>query len=646
VIACWALIDEKKEFPRRSGQQKNQHWEKQNKKKQMAEGPIDWRARYEHEKARADELERLLEQAKDAKRSFLANISHEVRTPLNGIMTVARLLIEDSSNLTVKQKRQAHTILKCSLQLLLCVNDILDYAKLKSGALRVVNEPFTLRTVVNEATQLYGMQAAEKNIRLRAPSATQFSPELAFMGDCRRIRQVLDNLWNNALHYTPADGVISLEVHHDAPQQRVYFTLTDSGPGVQREEGECIFDVFRQSHTAAGNRSGYGSGLGLAIARGLVDQMGGKIWLDTEPTSSRPPHDPHGARFVFYVTLPLCETLETTLQHNSTTLHNRRVLIVDDMMANRLFLGQLAIKWGMLPPQMCSSGEEALFLLTSSSSHERYDIGWIDVHMNDGMGGVELAQEIRAKKITTLPLISLSSIGNEFTERTLFDASLEKPVSEPLLLHHTLALLQKHNRRSSAVLSSPDLSIPPLYSSSSLSPHSAPASLSSTGGSRISKLQTRSLPAMVTRYPLRILIADDDEVSREVLMDVLNTFPATQIEHVKVVNDGEQALHHLLSAQSETNDNDDEDWFGEKNSTNRRLGYDVAILDIVMPHMDGVECLRQLRKRGPSPAVIMLTANVSDQLRTECVALGVTGFLFKPLEISEIFGLLQRIYDR
>lgn len=567
---------------------------------------------------RAYELERgKSRRAREARRAFLATISHEIRTPLNGIMTVAQLMLAATGDdndaggtlSAASLERYVRTILRCGVQLLTCVNDILDYSKLKSDALRIERAPFALLEFVSSLRDQFAPQCTVKGVTLRCEMDACSGDATTVVGDAKRLQQVVGNLFSNALRFSPTGASISIHFRLERRRQgkdddddddddalQLCATVADEGRGVQPEEAERIFHPFAQSNMASAGASpgdvqlgGVGAGLGLAIARRLARAMGGDLWLDTHGQRKA------GASFSLRVPVAAADDVEVLLRAHCETLATRRVLIVDDMLENRLHLASLATRAGMAP-HTCASGEEALLVLRAATPTP-IDIAWVDVHMGASMGGVELAREVRTHEgLRALPLISLSSVGDDYGGESLFCARMEKPVDDAALLRNT-ALALEH--RATATPTAP----------------------------------VADAERLTDRVrPLRVLVADDDATSRQVMFDVLHTCPASLVGAVKIVEDGAQVLRQMdLLAAS------------------RSQQYDVALLDIVMPAMDGLQCARAIRARPlgdmPRPTVIVLTANATDEMRARCAAQesGVDLFLTKPLDVAALVATLERL---
>jgi CheY-like chemotaxis protein len=230
------------------------------------------------------------EAANRAKSLLLANMSHEIRTPMTGVIGYASLLADTS--LTPEQRDYVEGIRSSGEALLALINDILDFSKIEAGRLELESRPFDLRGAVEKAANLLAPRAKEKGLRLavtidpRAPAA--------IAGDVGRLRQILINLLGNAVKFTEA-GEVTLAVTAGGAadgRQRISFVVRDTGPGIAREHQQRIFESFSQVDPSISRKYG-GTGLGLAISKSLAEQMGGAMWVESEPG--------HGAAFHFSI---------------------------------------------------------------------------------------------------------------------------------------------------------------------------------------------------------------------------------------------------------------------------------------------------------------------------------------------------------
>ena len=395
---------------------------------------ISERKRIEHDRVRAQEM---AEQASRAKSEFLANISHEVRTPLNAIMGLTRMLTD--SPLNTEQTEWLALMDSSAHTLLGLLNDILDLSRIEAGKLDIENLRFDLHQMLEQVTAVYAVLARAKSLSVRFDLSSAL-PQWV-MGDSERLRQVMSNLLSNAVKFTPEGGLIEVRATALAPagdtQQRLQVQVRDNGVGIAQHLQATIFDAFTQADASTARSHG-GSGLGLAICAHLARLMGGDIALQSAP----------GAGSIFTVTLPLREipTLERSPQSAPAELLELAqagpryvglvVLLAEDHPVNELMMRQLLLRLGCTV-RVARGGVHAV---------AQWEQGGIDMVLMDvqmpGMSGLQATQEIRdieaRRKMPRTPIVAVTANAMPGDREACLAAGMDgytaKPVSPQALI--------------------------------------------------------------------------------------------------------------------------------------------------------------------------------------------------------------------
>ena len=525
---------------------------------------------------------RQAEGASRAKTEFLGNMSHEIRTPLNAIMGLARVLEE--APLGARERGHVAHITAASKSLLALLSDLLDYARIESGALPLERLPFRLDDTLQNLALLAAPQAWRKGVEPVFAVAPGMPEQL--LGDPIRLEQILLNLVGNAVKFTEhGEVVLAVEiVHRQDSRLRLCFSVRDTGIGIEQGVQREIFEPFTQGDGSTSRKYG-GAGLGLSIARRLVALMGGELALTSSPGA--------GALFSFELDAGIAEPMAAPC---GPAL---RVLVADaNDTAGAALAAQLAgFGWDVV---RAAGGIEALALLRESP---RVDLAFIDAALPE-LDGATLLAHARAEAAAsgcTLPPAAL--LSGDPGKEDLGHPVLAKPFTRTAL------------REVLAVLRSGDgTEIAPATVAASV-----PASVPATVPASVSPPAPAPLAARLAG--LRVLVVEDNPVNQEVAHHVLAHAGAM----ADAAANGRIAVDRLAAGAR----------------------YDAVLMDLQMPVMNGFEASAAIRALGLTGLpIVAMTANAMEEDRQRALEAGMDAHLPKPIDVDELVATLLRVTGR
>lgn len=359
--------------------------------------------------------------ANHSKSVFLANMSHELRTPLNAILGFTKLL-EKSENINIQEKDNLKTIKNSGNHLLTIINEILEFSKLEAGKIKIENSDFNLFKTINEIKEMFDIRFQKKNLEFNILIEDNV-PEY-INGDELRIRQIIINILGNSLKFTKVGSVI-LRIY--LKDNQIYFSIKDSGIGIEESELKHIFKPFEQSKEQ--KHSKQGTGLGLSISKELSKLMKGNIKLKSKIGE--------GSEFIFYIKYIRSNTIEDIIESednidDNIKYENKTVLVVDDIEENRLLLVQLLQQYNIKTIE-AKDGSEVMEILDDT-----IDLIFMDISMPI-MDGYETTSLIRENKLYSLtPIVMVSANIFKEDEEKAYEAGangfLQKPIDEDKLV--------------------------------------------------------------------------------------------------------------------------------------------------------------------------------------------------------------------
>jgi two-component system, sensor histidine kinase and response regulator len=523
------------------------------------------------------------ESANRAKDEFLANVSHEIRTPMNAILGMTELALDSSQ--TDHQRQLLSTVKSAAKNLLGIIDDLLDFSKITAGKLALDDGDFSLRAALGDTVRALAARAHRKGLELVCHVHREV-PDL-LVGDAGRLRQVLMNLVGNALKFTTRGEVVvdvAVDPHAQSGDGDVIVTFTVRDTGVGIAR-EKHEAIFRafEQEDSSTTRKYGGTGLGLTISAQLATLMGGEITVESEPG--------RGSTFRFTARFARSSKPEWNGRASLAALEGASVLVVDDNETNRLILEEWLTNWRMRPIAVGNAAGAFAAIAHADETDSPFALVLLDARMPD-VDGIALAGLIRERSsASSKRFILLSSDDSPSLAARSHDAgiqaSLLKPLQQSELLETIWAVM---NAGVVTQTSSDDRAI------------------------------AKTSQAMASSHALRVLVAEDNELNVAVLEELLSL----RRYRSRFANDGRVAL---AMAAADT--------------------FDLLLLDLHMPEMDGFEVVGAIRERerttGKHLPIIALTARSSKRDRERALAAGMDDFLSKPIETDALWAAVDRV---
>lgn len=518
------------------------------------------------------------EEANKAKSTFLSNMSHDIRTPMNAIIGYTTLALTNATN-TEKVKDYLGKILSSSNHLLSLINDILDMSRIESGKIKIDETEANLSDMLHDIKTIINGQIHAKQLELFMDVIDVSDEDV--ICDKTRINQVLLNLLSNAIKFTPSGGTVSVRVAqiHNAPAGKGLYEIRvkDTGIGMSPEFAEHVFEPFERERSSTVSKI-QGTGLGMAISKNIIDMMGGKIEVHSEPDK--------GTEFI--ITLELRLQSEQRSVEKIKELTGLKALVVDDDFNTCDSITKMLVQVGMRSEWTLSGKEAVLRARQSIEMNDAFHAYIIDWRLPD-MNGIEVTRQIRALGDNT-PIIILTAYDWSDIEAEARAAGVTGFCSKPMFMsdlrESLLNALGHRQKKEESVLP-------------------------------VTK-ETDSFKGK------RLLLVEDNELNREIAYEILNEYGFI----VDTAENGKEAV--------------------DKIAASKHGDYDLVLMDIQMPVMNGYDATRGIRALKDTVLadipIVAMTANAFDEDRRAAAECGMNGFISKPINMDEVIAVLHNAF--
>ena len=511
--------------------------------------------------------------ANRAKREFLFNMSHDIRTPMNAIIGFTSLAAThiDNRDQVIDYLKKIST---ASQHLLSLINDVLDMSRIESGRVTLETKPVYLPDLVHDIRDIVQSNIVAKRLSLFIVTIDVVDEQV--IADPMRLNQILLNILSNAVKFTPTGGMVSLRIVEKPTAPKGYadyeFHIRDNGIGISEEFRKHIFEQFSREETSTVSKT-QGTGLGMSITKSLVDMMGGTITVESEPGK--------GSEFVVALRFPVSGEKQEPKQ--IAQLEGLRALVADDDTGTCLNVSKMLQSIGMRP-DWTISGKEAVIrakdAMEQGDAFSVYIIDWLIPDMN----GIEVVRQVRKIIGDATPIIILTAYDWTDIETEAKEAGVTAFCAKPLFMSELRSVLAKPfgaEDASAAAEKGPDFS------------------------------------------GKKLLVVEDNELNLEIASTILQEAGF----EVDTAENGQIALEKVENAPADR--------------------YDLILMDIQMPVMDGYEATRRIRalsdKEKASVPIVAMTANAFEDDRKNALNAGMNGHIAKPLDLPKLFRVLSEL---